>query len=115
MVLNAANEPVAGAEVAVVGFGDVRLERGVLRKPEREASHITRTDAGGRFALPALLPNPTLLAVHYDQGFAEVPNQELAATGTITLKPWGHVVGTLKQGPRPAAATDGAGYRHNRL
>jgi len=43
--------------------------------------------------------------VHYDQGFAEVPNQELAATGTITSNP-GARRRTLKQGPRPAAPTD---------
>ncbi len=103
VVVNAAGQPVEGAEVAVLGFGYLNLQPGSFRTLGSSTVHIAKTDAAGRFALPALLPNPQLVAVHPEQGFAELSADELAAAGKITLSPWGRVEGVMKIGSRVAA------------
>lgn len=103
VVVNAAGQPVEGAEVAVLGFGYVALQPGSLRSLGASTVHVAKTDAAGRFSLPALLPNPQLIAVHAEQGFAELSAGELAVAGKIALLPWGRVEGVMKIGSKVAA------------
>lgn len=103
IVVNAAGQPVEGAEVAVLGFGYVALQPGSLRALGSSTVHLTKTDAEGRFSLPALLPNPKLVAVHPEHGFAEISAGEFAAAGKIALLPWGRVEGVMKIGSKVAA------------
>ena len=65
----------------------------------------TKTDADGRFSLPAVNEPYTLIAWHDDAGFAELTDEQLAATGGggFMLYPWGRVEGTVVAGgARPA-------------
>jgi beta-lactamase regulating signal transducer with metallopeptidase domain/Tol biopolymer transport system component/5-hydroxyisourate hydrolase-like protein (transthyretin family) len=102
VVVNAAGQPVAGAEVGIVGFGYLQLGQGAFRPFGGNQLNLTKTDAEGRFKLPALLPNPTLLAVDPDHGFAEITTEAVAAAGKIVLQPWGRIEGVFKIGSQSA-------------
>jgi|GEM_PF-3516640 len=102
IVVNAAGQPVAGAEVAIVGMGYLQLARGAFSQLGPKPLGLVRTDSEGRFKLPALLPRPKLLAVHPEHGFAEISAEELATAGRIVLQPWGRVEGVMKIGSKVA-------------
>lgn len=102
LVVNAAGQPVAGAEVALVGMGYLQLAQGTFSRRSNSGLNLTKTDAEGHFKLPALLPQPELLAVHPEHGFAEISAEELAAAGRIVLRPWGRIEGVMKIGSRLA-------------
>lgn len=102
IVVNAAGQPVAGAEVAIVGMGYLQLARGAFSQLGPKPLGLVKTDSEGRFKLPALLPRPKLLAVHPEHGFAEISAEELAATGRLVLQPWGRIEGVMKIGSKVA-------------
>ncbi len=86
--------PVEGAEVALLGMGYVSLGKGAFRQlGGNNDTFIAHTDANGAFALPAVLPSPTILAVHAE-GFAEITGDQLATNDAVVLEPWGKVEGT---------------------
>jgi hypothetical protein len=94
--------PAEGAEVAIQGAGYLSLGHGSFMRFDQRGTFLTKTDAEGKFALPALLPSPTIVAVH-EQGYAELNGDELAGEGVITLSQWGRIRGVLKDGTRPVA------------
>jgi uncharacterized GH25 family protein len=90
------DRPVAGAEVALLGMGYVSLGKSSFRSVGvgNNESFIAHTDTNGAFSLPAVLPSPTIVAVHAE-GFAEVTGDQLATNAVIVLEPWGKVEGTV--------------------
>ncbi len=94
-------EPVSGAEVIIDGLGYAELDRRKLEKVDlgKFDRAYTRTDAQGRFTLPAIFPNPQILGVH-TLGCGRVTGQELATLKKLVLQPWGRVEGTLRIGNR---------------
>ncbi|MCL4178229.1 MAG: carboxypeptidase regulatory-like domain-containing protein [Verrucomicrobia bacterium] len=101
VVVDPARQPVEGVQVAILGFGYLSLEGTTLQSGGNEGIAMATTDARGQFELPAILPNPTLVAVH-ESGYAEFQATNLNASGTIQLQPWGRVEGVMKFGSRPA-------------
>jgi len=101
VVVSPEDQPVAGAEVAILGLGHLGLGKAAFRNYNPADAFIAKTDVRGRFSLPAALVSPTLVAVH-EQGFAETKAEELAASGKIILRPWGRVEGVMKLGNRLA-------------
>ncbi len=86
--------PVGGAEVALLGMGYVSLGKAAFRQiGGNNDAFIAHTDATGAFTLPAVLPSPTIVAVHA-QGFAEINGDQLATNPAVVLGPWGKVEGT---------------------
>lgn len=103
VVVNAAGQPVRDAEVGVLGYGSLTLVEGAFGEGNGpDSMNLAKTDGEGRFALPAFLPNPRLVVVHREYGFAEVQANDLASTGKIALLPWGRVEGLLKIGSEVA-------------
>jgi peroxiredoxin len=96
VVISSEGKPVEGVQVAMLGMGYLSLGKAKLNAHGGDAA-IATTDAQGRFALPAYLPNPTLVAVH-ELGFAEEKAEELAVSGKIQLQPWGSINGVMKRG-----------------
>lgn len=100
VVVSPEGQPVAGAQVAMLGLGYLSLGKATFRNFSPGA-FMAKTDGQGRFSLPAALASPTLVVVH-EQGFAETKAEELAASGKITLRPWGRLEGVMKFGNRLA-------------
>jgi hypothetical protein len=88
--------------VALLGVGYVTLAKAEFRTRGDGDQVIARTDAQGRFSLPALSASPRLVAVH-SLGYVEVTSDELTASGKMVLQPWGRIQGVLKFGTKPAA------------
>jgi hypothetical protein len=65
----------------------------------RSYGELVRTDAQGRFELPAKLDPHTILAAH-DKGYAEASASEVATNGKVILRPWGAIKGVLRVGPK---------------
>src|SRR5262249_36881108 len=86
--------PVADAEVALLGMGYLSLGKGTFRTAGGSDSFVAHTDSNGAFTLPAVLPSPTIVAVHAE-GFAEITGDQLATNAELVLQPWGKVQGTL--------------------
>jgi protocatechuate 3,4-dioxygenase beta subunit len=101
VVVSTDGQPVAGAQVAILGLGYLYLGKAAFRNYNPSDAFQAKTDAQGRFSLSAALASPTLVAVH-EQGFCEIKAEELAASGKITLLPWGRVEGVMKFGNRLA-------------
>lgn len=57
------------------------------------SSH-TKSDAQGKFSLPAALAPQAIIAIH-PHGFAEISLAEFNTSRTITLQPWGRVEGSV--------------------
>jgi len=100
VVESPSGQKVAGVEVALMGAGYLNLAKGAFKEGGPRNNFVVKTDAEGRFSLPAALPSPTIAAVH-EQGYAEVAAEDLARTGKVVLQPWGRVEGVLKNGTRP--------------
>jgi len=103
VVLNGRGEPVEGAQVVMLGFGYVALQAGTFRSLGPSAENLATTDAQGRFSLPALVPEPRLVAVHAEEGFVEVGAGDGAESWRLTLQPWGRIEGVMKVGSALAA------------
>jgi len=104
VVLDENGREVEGAEVAILGAGYVALGKEGLREIGRRGpvANSVKSDAQGRFALPALLKNPTIIAVH-KKGFALLENAKSGEVLALLVKPWGRIEGFAKNGTRPAA------------
>jgi peroxiredoxin len=101
VVLDPAGQPIEGAQVAILGLGYLALERAALQGAGRDSLAVVTTDAQGHFSLPAMLVNPTLVAVH-ESGYAEIHATNLIASDKIQLQKWGRLEGLMKFGSRPA-------------
>jgi hypothetical protein len=75
-------------------MGYLSLGKGAFRTQRGNDSFVAHTDSDGAFNLPAVLPSPTIVAVH-EEGFAEITGDQLATNATVVLEPWGKVEGTL--------------------
>jgi peroxiredoxin len=102
VVLDANGREVEGAEVAVLGAGYVAVGTNGMKQFGQRGSNIAKTDAQGRFSLPALLNNPTIIAVHTN-GFALLEKTKPGQDLVLLLKPWGRIEGVAKTGTKPAA------------
>jgi RNA polymerase sigma factor (sigma-70 family) len=113
VVLLPAGEPAVNAAVllcttrgGVTIDGPAHVETGL-----NTTTYRTETDAAGKFSLPAA-SNPQGIIVIHDQGYAEVSLSDLAATGRVTLQPWGRVEGKLILDSRPAGNERVVAYNH---
>ena len=92
-------QPVSGVQVALVGMGYQSLGKASFREAGNQSEFLTKTDANGRFSLPAAMASPTIMAVH-EKGYAEITGKELAEKGKIQLQAWGKIEGKLLFGTR---------------
>lgn len=92
---------LAGAMVILGHFAQkVTIQDGVLSY----SGPATLTDEDGRFTLPApppLMPYSLLARHDRGQGFCEDYNVTAGRPVKITVKPWGHIEGTMLVGTRP--------------
>jgi hypothetical protein len=96
--------PVAGAQV-ILG---TRAQGIFLRngRSDRAGGNLSvETGQDGRFSLPAQT-DPYVLVVLHDQGYAQVTDDDLKASPTVILRPWGRVEGQVLIGLRPGANQD---------
>jgi hypothetical protein len=102
-VLTPDGTPAINVTVALVGFGGFAIRKGGMLDPCVENERlVTRTDAEGRFALPAELTMRWLI-VSGAEGFVMVSMEEFAANSQLTLKRWGRVKGVLKRPSGPGS------------
>lgn len=97
VVVDAAGGAVADAEV-ILGLPG----RFVDLSAAQTRGNVVRTDSQGRFAFPTG-PAWSDVFVRAPRGFAHVRSDRMPADGTIVLKDWGRVEGTVRIGNRPAA------------
>ena len=105
-------QPAAGATVALAMVQrEAVMEQGRLRHtddpwPEKESDRwrwprFVKTDAEGRFQLPAETdPTAAVLMVH-DSGVREMALTELKPDMEVTLQPWGRLEGRVQWGRVP--------------
>ena len=86
-------QPVQHAQVVYPSFQFVELKDGVLRSG---GPPIAQTDAGGRFALPPMIPKARIVAAHPELGFVDFDASELEGGNPIVLKPYGSVTGSAR-------------------
>lgn len=91
-------QPAAKATVALVA-GYTMLKGDQLSQSGSSGTCIT-TGADGKFALPAAF-GTEVVAVN-PTGYAEAELTNLDCTLTLTLRPWGRIEGTMRNGPQPA-------------
>jgi hypothetical protein len=96
-------KPAAGVQVALLTGEYTMLKNTQLSGvgPNRVLKNIVRTDAGGKFALPAAY-GTEIVAVN-PQGYAEAKLDEFSGSFALTLQPWGRIEGTVRNGRQPAA------------
>ncbi len=93
-------EPLADADVLMcTAMQSVNLSNGKLSR--RDGTLIAKTTAQGRFSFPPE-PDPFLLVVAHDAGYAQVTQDEIANSGQICLQAWARIEGKLLQGGEPA-------------
>jgi hypothetical protein len=103
--------PLAGVDVALSGPDyDTPFENGRLKPGStRSGAPMVRTGRDGRYVFRPQAHRDPVMAVH-DTGFAIRFADELAATGDLTLAPWGRVEGMVKIGNKPAAGRRVGGW-----
>lgn len=102
LVVGTDGQPVAGAQIGLIGLGYLQLQSGGLGSfGSDSALNMTRSQEDGRFTLLGQVPAPRLVAVHPERGYAEVTGEELEKTGRLVLQPWGRIEGVLRIGNRP--------------
>ena len=69
-------------------------------KFQRSSYEVAVADEKGKFEVTPRTNANIVLASHPKLGFAEVDSADFRKAGTITLKPWGHVKGTLRVGDK---------------
>ena len=95
----------AGQSMPVIRDGRIEYSAG---------TESARTDQDGRFIFPPQGAERFLLVVCGEAGYLEMEGEDLAASGgTITLRPWTTVTGTLLVGDRPGSGETVAILRHN--
>jgi protocatechuate 3,4-dioxygenase beta subunit len=102
MVRRPNGDPAAGAQVVVCSKSvDMSIVDG---KPAFSPPFLsTMTDAGGRFTVQLKDETYTLVVLD-ERGFAEVAEQQLAASNEITIRPWAQLEGTIEIAGRAAAS-----------
>jgi len=100
-IVLASGEPVVNCPVALVDAGNSASidQTGEFRSNSGNGD-FARTDAQGKFQFPPKAEVQTLMAGH-EKGFVQIPSDQLPADGKIALRPWGHIKGVLKVGPKP--------------
>jgi hypothetical protein len=111
-------EPVAGANVFLCG--GYTVNRSAAASPEKMPSAPSvgglknvrpgingtlsnaTTDESGRFTLAVVPDAHTVIATH-EKGFAAVAVDQLTASGTLILEPWGRIEGTFQIGNKVGA------------
>jgi hypothetical protein len=74
---------------------------------------VAVADEKGKFELTPRTNANLVLASHPKLGFADVDSADFRKAGTITLKPWGHVKGTLRVGDKLEADQYAAIHTHH--
>jgi hypothetical protein len=99
-VMNSAGKPVVGAFV-IQATPTVMpmMPNGTIM--ESDNSQVLTTDTFGRFRIAASF-EPARIRVIHPEGFAEVVRHGDEGIGTLTLRPWAKVSGTLLQNGVPA-------------
>jgi peroxiredoxin/uncharacterized GH25 family protein/5-hydroxyisourate hydrolase-like protein (transthyretin family) len=93
-------KPVEGAQVVILGVGYLSLSKAAFNNPNPNDAFLVKTDAEGRFSLPAVVASPTIVAVH-EKGYAEIKGDELTGSGKIVLQTWGRIEGVARMGTKP--------------
>jgi beta-lactamase regulating signal transducer with metallopeptidase domain len=97
-VLSPGGKPATGAQVAVALDGEgLKLGKASLSSgdPRFDPQVRATSDADGNFTLPMYETANSVVAVN-DDGFAQVPLEELKTSPQIRLQPWGQIEGTLQ-------------------
>jgi uncharacterized protein (TIGR03067 family) len=101
-VVTPSGEPAAGASLALCTWtNEVNVQGGRLSYAGhgRELGKLNTSAADGTFRIPSE-PDPSVLVVAHDSGYAEV----IAVTSsTIHLKPWGRIEGECVVNGKPIA------------
>ena len=87
--------PMAGVDVTLSGAGYRRPdpERAADARVGENAAPRIRTGPDGRYAFRPQGHRVSVIAIH-DAGFAVRSADDLAASGDLTLAPWGRVEGS---------------------
>ncbi len=99
-VTDAAGNPARGAQVALEGPGSRLLLTGSPTFHESADGLYRVTDEQGRFRLNSDSTATGLIAIRHD-GIAILGKDELAGNVTLNLRPWGRLVGTVREYGRP--------------
>jgi RNA polymerase sigma factor (sigma-70 family) len=94
--------PAVGADVFLNSpkYG-LPLENNRLLLPGPD-SHLAKSDSQGRFSFPSS-DEPFGVFVMHPKGVAQKSAAELEQSGTLSLEPFGRIVGTLRIGSEPGA------------
>jgi hypothetical protein len=109
-------KPVAGAKVYLFGASAPLGPTGsAARMPlppsmmspgtlmyGRDLNASTATDESGKFSFDPMPEAHTVMAI-YERGFAAATAEQLAASSTLTLEPWGRIEGTVRVGSQAGA------------
>ena len=104
MVINAAGEPVSGADVVLLSkdFQYLQINQGAYR-PQQAEPH-TKSDAQGRFEFSDQPAGARVVVVIYDQGLASLlTDRTHGELKPIKLRAWGRVRGQLMIGDKAGA------------
>lgn len=98
-VITPEGRPLSGATVVLpLEMGQVQMHfPRQFQMENMPANRQTRTDAEGRFILPAMLDARNILIWH-DLGFAEVRPESLGTNDEVVLRAWGGIQGTAHSG-----------------
>lgn len=106
LILTPAGQPAAGASA---GWATLSREAMVLGAKVTFLDHganlgatVVTADSRGRLVLPPECDNGTIVVAH-QSGQAEITPAELSSSGTVTLHPWGRVLGKVLAGSKPLA------------
>ncbi len=82
----------------------------VSSHPERLGAQVVTADDAGRFHLPPE-PDPGVIMVTHQSGYAEVVPADLIASGVVKLRKWCRVEGRSVAGTKPVAGQKVGVYR----
>ncbi len=94
-------QPAAAAEVILCTPSQAVFIRNG-RNQQRRESITVRTGPDGRFSFPPQT-DPYRVVVLHDQGYADLAEEEMAASSQVKLRPWGRIEGKVLVGSRPGA------------
>ncbi len=103
--------PLGDADVTLIGAGfDNPIQNGRLKLGQdvNEPPRV-RTGSDGRYAFRPQGRRVSVIAIH-DTGFASRSADDPAASGDLTLAPWGRIEGLVKVGDEPASGESLAGW-----
>lgn len=84
-------------------FLNQQFQRGQVRPPSYGNLTKAETGADGAYVLEGVRQEAVVVAMH-EEGYAQVPSQQLRENSTVTLRPWEQVEGVLKIGAQTAPA-----------